>query len=274
VCYIEGRGGRDFVASGFMIDSHIHLDADQYADVASVIKRARAAGVGAVVAPGITPTSNQRVLELATSYPDFVYAAIGFHPERFELTDNDLAATIAMVRQRRGSICAIGEVGLPWYGEQARHADVLARSHIVLARFAELANELDLALILHCPHQSAREALTIIERAKVRRAVFHWHKSDEATTRAIIEAGYFISLTPEVVYRERDRELAKMVPLDRMMMETDGPWPYGGSFEGKRTEPAFIVDVISAIASIKGSSTSAVKRALASNARHLFGISA
>jgi TatD DNase family protein len=256
-----------------MIDSHIHLDADQYADVAGVIKRARDAGFKALVAPGTTPASNRRVLELAANYPDFVFAAIGFHPERLDLSDDDLAATLAIARAHRDRICAIGEVGLPWYGERTHREDVAARSRVILARFADLASELDLALILHCPHQTAREALTIIKSATVRRAVFHWHKSDEATSRAIIEAGYFISITPEVVYRDRDQELARIVPLSRMMVETDGPWPYGGPFEGKATEPGFIVDAISAIARIKGTSIDAVEHTLAANAHELFGIS-
>jgi TatD DNase family protein len=255
-----------------MIDSHIHLDADQYADVASLIKRARYAGVTAVVAPGTAPASNRRVLDLAARYPDFVFGALGLHPERFELTDDDVEATIAMARGHRDRIRAIGEVGLPWYGEQARRAEVLERARQILARFAGLANELDLALILHCPHQTASDALSIITAAKVRRAVFHWHKSDESTTRAIIEAGYFISLTPEVAYRDRDQELARLVPLSQMMVETDGPSPFGGPFEGKPTEPAFIAEVVAAIAKIKSSSVDAVATALAANAKFLFGI--
>ena len=108
----------------------------------------------------------------------------------------------------------------------------------------------------------------------MRRAVFHWHKSDEATTRAILKAGYFISLTPEVVYRDRDQDLAGMVPLDQMMVETDGPWPYGGPFEGKATEPYFIADVISAIATIRGNSIDTIAQALTANAKTLFGIAA
>jgi TatD DNase family protein len=257
-----------------MIDSHIHLDADQYADVAGVIKRARDAGVTAVVTPGTTPASNRRVLELARAHPDFVHAAIGFHPERFELTDEDLVATLSMVRKHREEICAIGEVGLPWYGAPARSDDVMERGRKTLHRFAHLATELDLGLILHCPHQSALEALNIVTTAKVRRSIFHWHKSDDATTRAILKAGYFISLTPEVAYRDRDQELARMVPLDRMMVETDGPWPYGGDFEGKPTEPNFIADVISAIAKFRGNSIEAIVRALSANAKTLFGITA
>jgi len=255
-----------------MIDSHIHLDADQYADVGGLIKRARDVGVKGVVAPGISPASNRRMLELAAQHPDFVHPALGFHPERFELTDADLEMTLAMVRAHRRKICAIGEVGLPWYGAVGRRADVQQRARTILARFAELALELDLALILHCPHRTAGDALSIIKAAKVRRAVFHWHKSDQAITRAILDAGYFISLTPEVVYRDRDQALARIVPLDQMMVETDGPWPYSGPFEDKPTEPNFIPQVISAIARIRVTAVETVAQAIATNAQALFGL--
>jgi TatD DNase family protein len=255
-----------------MIDSHIHLDADQYADVAGLIKRARDAGVTAVVVPGITPASNRRVLEMAAEHPGFVHAAAGFHPERLELTDDDAEATLALIRNRRDSICAVGEVGLPYYGNGARKAEVAARARRILARFAELAAELELTLILHCPHETARETLAILQQAEVRRAVFHWHKSDEAITRAIIAAGYFISITPEVVYRERDQALAKLVPLANLMVETDGPWPYRGPFGGRMTEPAMVADAVAAIASIKRVATEYVAEATTSNTKSLFRI--
>ena len=255
-----------------MIDSHIHLDADQYADVAGLIKRARDAGVTAAVVPGITPASNRRVLAMAAEHPEFVHSAIGFHPERLELTDADIEATLALIRERRESICAVGEVGLPYYGDGARDAEVVARARTILARFAELAASLDLALILHCPHETARDALAIIQQAKVRRAVFHWHKSNEATTRAIIAAGYFISLTPEVVYRERDQALAKMVPVTNLMVETDGPWPYRGPFAGQMTEPVMVADTVAAIASIKEIAVERVADAATANTKKLFRI--
>jgi TatD DNase family protein len=258
----------------FVIDSHIHLDADQYAEVGGLIKRAREAGVSAVIAPGITPSSNRRVMELARHHPNFVHAAIGFHPERYELTNADLEETLSMARTYRDRICAIGEVGLPYYGESARRKDIIERGHQILERFARLAGELDLPLILHSPHEAADDALRLILGAKVRRAVFHWHKSNETTTQAILEAGYFISLTPEIVYRDRDQALAKIVPLGQMMVETDGPWSYHGPFEGKPTEPNLIADVISAIARIKGDSVDAIVDALTLNAKSLFGIAA
>src|SRR4029077_11476857 len=148
---------------------------------------------------------------------DVVYPALGFHPERFDQTDLDADAVLDMIAHERASICAIGEVGLPWYGERAADANLDAQAKTRLAQFARLATEMDLALILHAPHRRAAEALEIIRSANVRRAVFNWHKADEQTTRAIIDAGYFISLTPEVAYRQRDQELARMLPVNRML---------------------------------------------------------
>jgi TatD DNase family protein len=255
-----------------MIDTHIHLDADQYADPSSTIKRAREAGVRGVVVPGTGPASNRAVLALARRFPGFVHAALGFHPERYELTDRDFEATVGMIRAERAGVSAIGEVGLPWYGEGARDPAVRERAARMLAEGARLARELDLPMILHAPHESAAQALQIIAEAGVVSAVFHWHKSDEATTRAIIEAGYFISITPEVVYRERDRDLARIVPLSQLLVETDGPWQYGDRFAGRATEPDMIRDAIDALAQLKGESFESVRGATNANASRLLRI--
>ncbi len=255
-----------------MIDSHVHLDAAQYADVDQVIKRAIAAGVEAVVAPGIGPSSNARLTQLVRDYPGFVYRAIGFHPENSELADSDFAATVAELRANRDAICALGEVGLPWYGEGAREPAIQEQARVTLFRFAQIAVELDLAMILHAPHDTAAPALEIIRTVGVRRAVFHWHKSDAATTAATVRAGYYISITPEVAYCERDKELARVIPLNRMLVETDGPWPYQAPFAGRPTEPAMVAEAITAIAAVRGESVAAVRDATVANARALFRI--
>jgi TatD DNase family protein len=256
-----------------MIDSHVHLDADEYPDPSGSIKRALYAGVTAMIVPGTGPASDRKVMDLARKYPGIVYPVLGFHPERFEHTQLDADAVLDMITRERASICAVGEVGLPWYGAHAADANVNAQAKTRLAQFARIAAEMDLALILHAPHRRAAEALEIIRAAKVRRVVFHWHKADEQTTRAIIDAGYFISLTPEVAYRERDQELARMIPANRMLVETDGPWPYGGQFAGRLTEPAFIRETVAAIAHLRCSTIEEIANATTANARALFGIS-
>ncbi len=255
-----------------MIDTHIHLDADQYPDPSACIKRALYAGVTAMVVPGTDPASNRKVMDLAHTHARVVYPALGLHPERLEHTDLDADAVAEMIARERNSICAIGEVGLPWYGDRASDAAVDAQAKKRLAQFARLATQLGLPMILHAPHRRAAEALAIIRDAKVRSAVFHWHKSDEQTTRAIIDAGYFISLSPEVAYRQRDQELARMLPSNRMLVETDGPWPYGGQFAGQLTEPAFIKETVAAIAHLRCATIEEIAAATTANARALFGV--
>ncbi len=225
-----------------------------------------------MVVPGVGPASNRAVLELAKKYPGVIFPALGFHPERFEHSEDDVRTVLDTITRERDSICAIGEVGLPWYGERAQDAAVLDAAKQTLARFARAAVALDLPLILHAPHARAGEALAIIREAGVTRAVFHWHKSDEQTTRAIINAGYFISLTPEVAYRARDQDLARMLPSNRILVETDGPWQYGGQFAGRLTEPAMVKEVVAAIAHLRCATFEEIAAATTANARALFRI--
>lgn len=247
-----------------MIDTHIHLDADQYNPPDQVIARARAAGLSGVVAPGVGPASNGRVLALAARHPGFVHPACGFHPEAYDLTGADLEQTLAQIHDHRERLCAVGEVGLPWYGARAGPATPAARDQ--LAALARAAAHADLALILHAPHAAAGPALEIARSAGVRRAIFHWHKSAPAVTAAIIAAGYLISLTPEAVYRDRDQALARAVPLSSMLVETNGPAPHRGPFTGCLTEPWMVAPAIDAIALILGESSAAVRAATTANA--------
>lgn len=227
-----------------------------------------------MVVPGVGPASNRKVLELARQHPGVVHAALGFHPERFEHSEDDARDVLDMIKRRRESICAVGEVGLPWYGEEASNPAVLEAAKVTLSRFARAAVALDLPLIIHAPHARAADALAIIRAAGVTRAVFHWHKSDEQTTRAIINAGYHISLSPEVAYRMRDQDLARMLPAERILVETDGPWPYGGQFAGRLTEPAMVKEVVAAIAHLRCATFEEIAAATTANARALFRIDA
>src|SRR5258708_19457636 len=134
-----------------MIDSHVHLDAEQYPDPSGPIKRALDAGVSAMVVPGVGPASNRKVIDLAHRFPGIVFPAIGFHPERFDLTDLDADAVLDMIARERGSICAVGEVGLPWDGEHASDPNADAAAKARPAPFPPLPPAPDLPLTLHPP---------------------------------------------------------------------------------------------------------------------------
>ncbi|HKD68114.1 MAG TPA: TatD family hydrolase [Candidatus Binataceae bacterium] len=255
-----------------MIDTHIHLDSARYTDRAAVCKGSARRGVEAIVVPGINQNSNLAVLKLVSDFPGLVYGAAGLHPELPSIDRSDIETMADTLRRHRASICAVGEVGIPYYGPSAANAQRQALARELLERAASLACELDLAIILHAPHETAAVALQIVRGAGVRRAVFHWHKSDRATTRAILDAGFFVSLTPEVVWRERDRELARFAPLEQMVVETDGPHPYERVFPSLQTEPWMVSEAVAAIAAIKRLGREAVAIATSANARKLFAL--
>jgi TatD DNase family protein len=106
-------------------------------------------------------------------------------------------------------------------------------------------------VILHAPHGAAADALAALKRRSVDRAVFHWHKASAEVTREIVDAGYLISVTPDLVYRARDREMVEAVPIESLLVESDAPWPYQGEFENVTSGPWLVARVAEEVAKIK-----------------------
>src|SRR6185295_3579692 len=149
-------------------------------------------------------------------------------------------------------------------------ADRMTRGRNRLERLLRLAQRHDLAVVLHAPHGAAVGALEALQRAGLERAVFHWHKAPAEVTRAIVDAGYLVSVGPEVVYRERDRELVAMVGLESLLVESDGPWPYQGEFEGMASGPWLAGRVAEEVAKIKRVPVDDVMSQLSENTCQLF----
>jgi TatD DNase family protein len=175
-----------------------------------------------------------------------------------------------LIRRHREEISAIGEVGLPYYTlpepqrKQPPSPDAIAR----LSRFLSLAAELDLPVVLHAVHEAAEPVRQLLRRHGVKHAVFHWLKAPADVLHRIVDDGYLISVTPDVLRRERDRELARQVPLSQLLLETDAPWEY----EGKRAEPAWVKEVAEEVARVKGVTVRQVCQQTTENARRLFSI--
>jgi TatD DNase family protein len=235
-----------------IIDSHCHLHDPAFTDVRSAVVRATEHGVWGVVAVGCDPATNERTLEAAALNPKAVWPALGLHPE-WTLTREDLEAVEEQIRTSHPRLVAVGEVGLPWYGlGAAADADRLRReARDRLDRLAGLAAALDLPVILHAPHGAAADALAVLKRRGVERAVFHWHKAPPEVTREIVDAGYLVSVTPDLVYRERDREMVERVPIESLLVESDAPWQYQGEFENVTSGPWLVARVAEEVAKIK-----------------------
>ncbi len=257
-----------------IVDSHAHLHDPAFTDVRAVVETARAAAVFGVIAVGCDPDTNARTIAAAAAAPKAVWPAVGFHPEWTQLTDEDLDQVEAQVAEHYGSIVALGEVGLPWYSlENADDAaDRMLRGRARLDRLVGIAARWDLPVILHAPHGAAAPAFEALQRHAIERAVFHWHKAPDDVTKAIVDAGYFVSVTPDVVYRERDRALVENVPLTSLLVESDAPWAYRGEFEGLPSGPWLVGRVAEEVAKIKQLPVDDVMCELTANACRLFDL--
>jgi TatD DNase family protein len=257
------------------VDVHCHLDNPKYINLNELTARAKEGGVVGIVAASSNLVSAQRVLGIGEKYRGLVFPALGVHPERLDATKDDIDKVMNLAKEHRRDIVAIGEIGLPYYSirEKEDFVKLMEKAVPTLKRFLELALEFDLAVVLHAPHdEPAQRAFEVVRDVGLKRVLFHWHKSKPEITKMIVDSDYYISITPEVCYRDRDRELAKLVPLRNLVLETDGPWPYGGEFKDKLTEPIFIKRTAQEIAKLKNLNEEEVARATTENASKLFNI--
>src|SRR5438034_8880936 len=236
-----------------VIDSHCHLHDPAFGDVRDTLRAALFQDVYGVIAVGCDPTTNIQTLVATTAAPKGVWGCLGFHPDWTQLTDEDLDVVEEQLRAHDSRLVGLGEVGLPWYSlaEAPDAAALMTRGRARLDRLLGLAARYDLAVALHAPHGAAVGALEALKRHGIERAVFHWHKAPADVTRAIVDAGFLVSVTPEVVYRERDREMVELVPIESLLVESDGPWPYRGEFEGMASGPWLVSRVAEEVAKIK-----------------------
>ncbi len=256
-----------------LFDAHIHLDKYEPEQRAELLSRL-GEEVEAVIAVSMNESSCVTNLELAQQYPGKVYAAFGYHPELLLPKEGELDSLLSWIVRHREEAIAIGEVGLPYYArkeaEAAGRSFDLAPYIDMLDPFIRMAVELDKPIALHCVYEDAATACDLLERNGCTRAHFHWFKGDLETIERMAANGYYISITPDVLYEEEIRELARRYPIDRIMTETDGPWPFEGPFSGMPTRPGMVSRVVEEIASIRGLPVSDTAAYLERNVRRLY----
>lgn len=255
-----------------MFDAHIHLN--QYKDIDRQIEQWQQAGIEGVAAVSTDLRSSYETLSLKQRYPDFIFAAIGFHPEQPLPSSRDITEWENLLRRERHLISAIGEVGLPYYTLHEQQHDSLEHYIAFLDEMMCISKRESLPIILHAVHSHTPIAYDLLTRHHILTAHFHWLKAAPSVVKQITDSGYYISVTPEACYRERDQDLIRHVPLKQLLTETDGPWPFSGPFQNKATSPIFIEDVIKKIAEVKGKDIMAVQKQCKQNMLSLFEPSA
>lgn len=254
-----------------LVDTHCHLDFPEFdSDREEVIKRARDAGIVAIINVASTLEGSKRSVTLSEKY-DCVYASVGIHPHDAKEA-NDFAFSELKDLAKKKKVVAIGEIGLDYY----RNLSPAGLQQAAFKKFLRLAKETGLPLIIHC--RDAREDLLKILKKEMTapiKGVVHCFPADEELLNNVLDLGMYVSFTCNLTFRNADnlREMVKsLVPMDRILAETDAPYLAPEGKRGKRNEPAYMIKVVGEIAELKGLTPEDVARVTTLNCVRLFGI--
>ena len=254
-----------------MIDAHIHLDQYTTKEMEGMLEGTD--WLEALVSVSKDLDSSKRNLLLSRNYPK-VKPAFGFHPEQGLPTEIDLMELIEFMNQHQAEMIAVGEVGLPYYLRMDHRVSKSQYGQYVeqLEVFIEKSVKWDKPVVLHAVYDDAPIVCDLLEKHSVKKAHFHWFKGDEKTVTRMNENGYLISVTPEIVYKEKIQKLVETYPLEQIMIETDGPWPFEGPFSGKMTHPVMMRETILMMAKIKKLSTIEMWKTVLENTKRFYKI--
>lgn len=234
-----------------IIDAHIHLDQYEEVEREALLSELKKSDFSGLVAVSSNLASCRRTLELAAQIPE-VTPAFGFHPEQALPNKAEQKALFRWMEEHAERMAAVGEIGLPFYLRK-EHPELEMAGYVrLLEAFLKWAKSWNKPVVLHAIYEDADLVCDLLEKHGVKKAHFHWFKGSWKSLKRMKERGYYISFTPDIAYEEEIQQIAAFYPLELMMMETDGPWPFEGVFAGKRTEPGMIHESIYVLSRLKG----------------------
>ena len=266
-----------------MIDTHIHIDEEAYApDREEVIARQRESGVEAMIVPGVNAASVTSVMEVCRTHPAYCYPALGLHPEDVKDDwETQLAVVENAIRAHRSELVAVGEIGLDYYWDKTYKEE----QKEVLRRQLLLANELNLPVILH-NREATEDCLRILKESQMVHGtcpngkltgVFHCFNGSRETARQILDMGFFLGIGGVITFKncklaETLAEMNEPMVLDRIVLETDGPYLAPVPHRGQRNESRLMRYVAERLAEVYDCTAEEIITATTNNAKRLFGI--
>jgi TatD DNase family protein len=252
-----------------LIDSHCHLDFEDFgAERDEVLARARRAGIGGMLTICTKVTEFPAVRALAEVHDD-IWCSVGIHPhEAAHQPETTTASLVEMARHPK--VVGIGETGLDFHYDHSPHE----RQEAVFRAHAGAAREAGLPLIVHTRNADDDTARILREECRdgTLKGVIHCFSSGRQLAENAIELGFFISLSGIVTFKtaEELRGIARDVPLDRLLVETDAPYLAPVPHRGRRNEPAFVVHTAALVAGLRGLEPEALAQATTENFFRLF----
>ncbi len=257
------------------VDSHAHIDGEEFdADRDEVVARARAAGVAAILNVGTgDPRSGslERAVRGAESYEN-VFAAAGVHPHAARLFDDAVAGRLRELLAGSPRAVAWGEIGLDYHYDHSPRDT----QRDVFSRQLRLAREMELPVIIHS-READEETAEVLREAYAgapRAGVMHCFGGGPALAEAALSLGFYISFAGNVTFKKAEplREVARAVPLERLLVETDCPFLAPVPLRGRRNEPAYVVETVRFLAALRGLEPEELGRVTSANFARLFRI--
>ncbi|WAA09496.1 TatD family hydrolase [Fervidibacillus albus] len=253
-----------------LFDTHAHLNAEQYEeDVEEVIQRAKDAGVENMVIVGFDRKTIEKAMELVEAH-EHLYACIGWHPvDAIDCTEEDLRWIEHLSSHPK--VVALGEMGLDYHWDKSPK-DVQKE---VFRKQIRLAKRVKLPIVIH-NREATEDVIAILkeEHAEEVGGIMHSFSGSPETAKICIDMNFYISLGGPVTFKnaKKPKEVAREVPLEKLLIETDCPYLTPHPFRGKRNEPAYVRYVAEEIAKIKEIPLEQLAEMTTANAKKLFSI--
>lgn len=252
-----------------LVDHHCHLDFPQFADdLDGIVNRAHAAGVGVMVTISTRIRQLERLIEITEAHPT-VYCSVGTHPHYAD-EEPDITTEEIVAFSEHPKVVAIGEAGLDYHYQKSSREGQAAgfRRHI------EAARQTGLPLEIHA-RDADDDTLAILEEARAAGpfpAILHCYTGGEKLAVRAVELGLYVSFTGVVTFKNSQalRDIAGLIPLERVLVETDAPYLAPVPFRGKTNEPAFVRHTAEVLAGVKGVGPEAFAAATTENFFRLF----
>ena len=252
-----------------LFDTHAHLNLDAFEGILDeVLDRAKQAGVCGVAVIGIDVASSRAACELATQHPGFLHAVVGIQPNSAAEAQPSDWQSIEELSGWPG-VCALGETGLDCYWDDTP----LELQHDYFDRHIQLANATGLPMVIHMRESGELIVDQLQRQEKLPAGIMHSFTGDAALADRCLDLGLHISFAGMVTFKKSQqlREVAKRVPQDRLLVETDAPYLSPEPLRGKRpNEPARVQHTLRCLAEVRGISPESLAEITTENARRLF----
>jgi TatD DNase family protein len=260
-----------------LVDVHCHLNQELLVnDLDNVLKKAKEAGVKAIMVSGTNPLANKQVLEMANIDP-IIKVSLGLHPiDALGLSEGetgivksegnvDLDKEFKFIEENKDKILAIGEIGLDYYWDKDHHQE----QQDVFRKVLRLAVKIKKPVVIHT-WAAEEDCINILEEEIQDKVpvLLHCFGGRKSLISRAIELGYYFSVPPSTVRTGNFNTMIKKIPIEKILTETDAPWQ--GPFKGERNEPAYVLETVKKIAEIKGISVEEVAEQIWNNYLKVF----